>query len=462
MNKYFVPFKAIALSLLVFITHICAFAQLPKDVYKIEYKVSSNIPNEFVWLINTTSKTKTKVMLPEPSYINETPRFESDYIIKIPAIKFSSDFLKTDRQPFYLYAVTAEGGFFLVDSKYNEHQFTWVNKYDCFITANGSIFNEKGDYYEEYYSILKYDKCIAISKKVHNIASIDYFKGCKKLSLTTPILDLVDFGDTVLYLLNDSIVYYSISEDKQLSKLPSIYSSEINKFHKISILPTRIYKASKRIPIRTEQGKWAYMNEKMETTIQPFAADLALPFLLQKEQAPVFLNGKWGIMNTKGEMTTPFRFDSLKIGKNISEIELMDNKEIFHINQQTGKIEPKYTKPLETQTTKPDEVPKRNYGSSCLVYILENNNSSYTKRAHILVSLSYDNDNIEHSHMSSWTRNAIHPEISGLWEKGYYRISEQWSNPYNADIILDRSCYHYRSEYEQKSDLLSVIEKGFY
>lgn len=121
MTKYFAPFKAIALSLLAFIAHICTFAQLPKDVYKIEYKASSNIPNEFVWLINTSTKKKTKVMLPEPSYINETPRFESDYIIKIPAIKFSSDFLKTDRQPFYLYAVTAEGGFFLVDSKYNEH-----------------------------------------------------------------------------------------------------------------------------------------------------------------------------------------------------------------------------------------------------------------------------------------------------------------------------------------------------
>lgn len=460
MNTYHALIKAITITLLTFILHICSFAQLPKDVYKIEYKVGSN-QNEYVWLVNTTTKKKTKVMLPEPSYINETPRFETDYILKIPAIGFASDYLKTTNQPFYLYAITAEGGFFLVNSEYKDHEFTSVHKHDCFIWANGNIFSEKGDYYKEFYSIHEYDKCIGISKKIYDIASIDYFKDCKILSLATPILNLVDFGDTVLYMLNDSIVYYSISEDRQLAKLPSLYSSEIKKLEKISVLPPRIYKESKRIPVRTGQREWAYMNEKMEVSIQPFAADLALPFLLPKEQAPVFLNGKWGIMNTKGEMTVPFRLDSISIQK--SNIQFKSNDTIYYVEPTTGKLNAKVkTTATQTPTKTENKKPQRNTGFACLVYILENPDNISSKRmAYILVSLTYNADNIDHAKMSSWVLNRVDPEILALQERGYYRTATLANNHYEADLLYEKSCYYCQEEYKAKSLNVIVIEKSF-
>jgi len=63
--------------------------------------------------------------------------------------------------------------------------------------------------------------------------------------------------------------------------------------------------------------------------------------------------------------------------------------------------------------------------------------------------------------MSSWVSNNIQSEISGLVERGYYNVYDSWNNPYSADQIIEKSCYHIRSEYEQKSSVISVLEKSF-
>jgi hypothetical protein len=474
MNINYTHFKTIAVCLLLVLLNNTIIAQLPKDIYTIEYKTGVN-KNEYIWLVNKTTNKKTKVMLPEPSYINETPRFETDYILRIPAIKYGSDYLKTSNQPFYLYAVREEGGFFLLNPKLKNNEFTYVHKFDCYnvnkpdcyFEAAGAYFNDNGEpcnqSYTKYVNKFKYDKCIGLVKneKVNGIYFVDYFKDCKKMQLTTPVLDLVDFGDTVLYMLNDSIVYYSISQDRQLAKLPSLYSSEVKRLEKLSVLPTRSYKKDKRIPVRTGQREWAYMNEKMETPIQPFTADLALPFLLPKEQAPVFLNGKWGIMNTKGEMTVPFRLDSISIYSERSyyNIQFKSNDTIYAVDPSTGKLK---SKNFNASASNTHTKPERKAGFACLVYILENPDKTGSNRmAYILVSLTFNADNIDHAKMSSWVLNRIDSEILALQERGYYRTADLSNNNYDADLLYEKSCYYCQEEYKAKSLNVIVIEKRF-
>jgi len=468
MNKYLTPFKAIAVSLLAFFTYTCSVAQ---DFYKAEtqtvtsYRINFRIGEKYnsFFIEDIFTEKKTKVSIPDKElFIDWIESCEPYPIFKIRVKKQHG--ITAQYHLLYLYQ---DGSYkFLYNSKNKDYTFYGTDQ--CILVSSREIiFDPYGNEIENVDPKNPKD-CFVNLVKI-NLAnekagtSIYYDKTYGKLNLTTHSeIIAVDMEPYFIYFQGDSLTYFDYKKNQKAAtyfSLPKSYTDEFvsytGKWKENFLKHLRIHKL---FPVQTGPKQYAYLNAAAETAIQPFTADLALPFLLPKEQAPVFLNGKWGIMNTKGEMTVPFRLDSISIQK--SNIQFKSNDTIYYVEPTTGKLNAKVktTPTAKTETKTENKKPERKRGFTCLVYHFENSNN---KKAYILVSLTYYLDNIDHNKMSSWVSNNIQSEISGLVERGYYNVYDSWNNPYSADQIIEKSCYHIRSEYEQKSSVISVLEKSF-
>lgn len=472
MNINYTHFKTIAVCLLTFFSYNCSVAQ---DFYKAEspavnnYRINFRIGEKYnsFFIEDIFTGKKTKVSIPDKEqFIDWIENCEPFPIFKIRIKKQHG--ITAQYHLLYLYQ---DGSYkFLYNSKDRNYSFDGIDK--CILVSNrGIIFDYNGNEIENVDPKNPRD-CFVNLVKI-NLAnekagtSIYYDNTYRKLNLTTHSeIIAFDMEPYFIYFQGDSLTYFDYKKNQKVAtyfSLPKSYTDEFlsytGKWKEDFLKQLRIHKL---FPVQTGSKQYAYLNAAAETAIQPFAADLALPFLLPKEQAPVFLNGKWGIMNTKGEMTVPFRLDSISIQK--SNIQFKSNDTIYYVDPATGKLNAKVkTTASKTPTKTENNIPKRNTGFACLVYILENPDNISSKRmAYILVSLTYNADNVDHNKMSSWVLNRVDSEILALQERGYYRTADLSYNHYDADLLYEKSCYYCQEEYKAKSLNVTVIEKSFY
>ncbi|MCG3166789.1 MAG: hypothetical protein POELPBGB_02571 [Bacteroidia bacterium] len=454
----------------VIITYSCAIAQNYSNEstavpdYKVSY--SLGIKYSYIFIENKTTGKKTKVVFPDKErWLDQVWDMSPLPMFKL---RTKTNFIGDTK--YYLLFLNNDGSFrFVINPKTKNNLFDGIG--EC-IFANGDyqIFDQFGEPIPDAYGYESSD-CFSNIVKI-NLAnsrtgtSEYYDKQFQKLKLTTQSkITAFDMDPYFIFFQSDSLYYFNYRENKMEASYPSlaeIASQKLNFTGNFKSEYETTFRIHKLFPVKVGNNQFAYINDKGEIAIDPFNADLALPFILPEGQAPVYFKNKWGIINKQGEYTVPLRLDSLNIGKNISEIEFNANDTIFYINKTTGQLQQKYFK-INTVASNNMKQPEKHFGFACLIYILENPDKTYDNTAYILVSLGYDYNNKNHEMMSSWSRNAIQSEVSGLWERGYYRKNDSWNNPYQADIIEDgRSCYFFKSEYDQKSRYVSVIEKTFH
>ncbi|HRB54166.1 MAG TPA: hypothetical protein PLD87_10865 [Bacteroidia bacterium] len=469
MNINYTHFKTIAVCLLTFFSYNCSVAQEYSEETSVipDYRIIYNLgkkSNSVSIECKSTGK-KTKVAMPDKErWLDQVWSIESLPMFKI---KTKTNFIGDDK--YHILYLNYDGTYkFLYNSKDRNYSFDGIDQ--CIlVSSRGIIFDQNGNEIENVDPKNPRD-CYVNLVKI-NLAnekagtSIYYDNTYRKLKLTTHSeIIAVDMEPYFIYFQGDSLTYFDYKKNQQTAtyfSLPKSYTDEFlsytGKWKEDFLKQLRIHKL---FPVQTGSKQYAYLNAAAETAIQPFAADLALPFILPKEQAPVFLNGKWGIMNTKGEMTVPFRLDSISIQK--SNIEFKSNDTLYHVDASTGKLRKTLIISM-TDTKTENKKPQRNTGFACLVYILENPDNISSKRmAYILVSLTYNADNVDHNKMSSWVLNRVDPEILALQERGYYRTADLSYNHYDADLLYEKSCYYCQEEYKAKSLNVTVIEKSFY
>lgn len=470
MNINYTPFKAIIASLLAFFLYTCSVAQEHSNEtsaipdYRIIYNLGKK--SNSVSIENKSTGKKNKVPMPDKErWLDQVWTLEPLPMFKI---KTKTNFIGDDK--YHILYLNYDGTYkFLYNSKDRNYTFDGIDQ--CIlVSSRGIIFDQNGNEIENVDPKNPRD-CYVNLVKI-NLAnekagtSVYYDNTYRKLNLITHSeIIAFDMEPYFIYFQGDSLTYFDYKKNQHTAtyfSLPKSYTDEFlsytGKWKEDFLKQLRIHKL---FPVQTGSKQYAYLNAAAETAIQPFTADLALPFLLPKEQAPVFLNGKWGIMNTKGEMTVPFRLDSISIQK--SNIQFKSNDTIYYVEPTTGKLNAKVkTTATQTPTKTENKKPQRNTGFACLVYILENPDNISSKRmAYILVSLTYNADNIDHAKMSSWVLNRVDPEILALQERGYYRTATLANNHYEADLLYEKSCYYCQEEYKAKSLNVIVIEKSF-
>lgn len=210
-------------------------------------------------------------------------------------------------------------------------------------------------------------------------------------------------------------------------------------------------------PVMTEPGKWTFVKASGALVGASTEADFILPLI--RKVAPVTKNDKWGLMNKEGLIITPIQYDSLSFDG--TTYFLYDNKarKKYFVSESGALTE--YISPPPSANVGSD-ANNRKSNCTCLIYSFNNPNLSYDNRAYILVDLCYYPDKADHNTMARWVKNAIGSEIQSLWSQGYQQVNEAWNNVYQADILGDRSCYFYESEFKMKSSRVSVFRKNFY
>lgn len=428
---------------------------LPSSKYAIEYDVSAK-SNTYIWLIDKTAGkkgNKIKVNLPEAYEIYSTPYFITDYVVQIEVNANNSFNVAGPYLYYYLYVPTADGGFFLKDERENRYIFRNANAKgkNCLIVASSLVFTATGEKLGTFHKTFK-NYVSVISKgnegeetQFYNINTCS--KNNTKASGSGFGKTFFELGNSLFILKGDSLLIYNLNSDYLSGKyltVPSVFLSNLalNKgywshFHDP-------IKKTKLFPVKTGEGLWSYLNENGEKVVAEFNADMALPFLFPKEQAPVLWQGKWGLMNKSGMMTQPFHFDYLNIGEFYPQTIFTKKDSSFTMNSE-GRLVPYF-----------NQVKENNYETVCLAYYFKGQ-----KFAYLLVTLNYNKNNVDHQKMSEWVLRNIQPEINGFGERDYYRVNDTWNNVYQADELILKGCSSCKKDFEQLSPYVTILEKTF-
>ncbi|MEZ4827763.1 MAG: hypothetical protein R3C61_15985 [Bacteroidia bacterium] len=426
---------------------------LPSARYTIEYDIAASA-NTYIWLRDQSAGKKAgkiKVNLPNDYEIYDTPRFITDYVVEIRVNTKSS--YSEPTLYYYLYVPTAEGGFFLKD---DDGRYIFRDAYpygkNCLIVAGPLVFSATGERMGLFHK--KFTNTISFITKNPNgeITEFYNFKTCEKnkISLSGSGFQSMffEFGSKLFIVKGDSLEIFDLNLGSFISRYPSVPKVVLTQ-----LAMTKSYGShyrdpvnkTKLFPVRINDSQWTYINENAESVFPPFQADLALPFVFPKNQAPIMHQGKWGLIDKTGVLTAPFQFDKVNFGEFYSQTIFSKKDSLFTINQE-GQLMPFV------------QVKNENAMQSvCLVYYFKGPQSAY-----LLVTLSYDATKpLDHQEMADWVLNRIQSEISSLWQRNYYRVNDYWNNIYQADELILQGCETCKRQFEQLSSQVIMIEKVF-
>jgi hypothetical protein len=428
--------------------------------YEVKYKQRTLI------LQDKKFKLRKEVEIPAPQdYEIIKTEWISDRLLLVKCEKITPISYKHPLIFFYKTDLNLGGGGLLERSgmvlKVKEEEFKIFKKHNAILLENKQLFNSYGDFKgylvaelspQENYSAIAFsnnpDKKDAMWEIINKDGKTFTFK----------YNDLTLFDPNIIVEINGGMfTFYDIQQAKAIASFPSYDESFIKNKMKESWHPLKYSMYNNdAYPVIVEDGKWVFVNHKAVPQGQAIKADLLLP--LMKKAAPFSLNNKWGLIAKDGTTLAPAVYDSLSFDGKTYQLYDYKFRKTYNVTENGILEEVKISAPANPSTSSNE----RRSTCTCLIYSFKNPDLNYDNKAYILVDLCYYPDQADHTAMARWVKNAIGSEIQSLWTQGYYRVNEAWNNVYEADLLRDRSCYFYESEFKMKFSKVLVFKKNFY
>ncbi|MCW5908015.1 MAG: hypothetical protein KIS94_09165 [Chitinophagales bacterium] len=314
---------------------------------------------------NTSSSKKTKVTLPglskDLSLYSDIKSISNTSLLKI---RLKSSYVG-GAESYMLMKINQDGSYrFLLNSKNNDYIFTSVEGCHGFVITSYDIFNAELEpvqglvqaKYSTYYDNDVYE-CFSKAIKL-NFAdgSAKYYNSeGKLLSFTTSGKCVLIYNNNYLITFDrDSAFVFDITTNDYVVRRASLPDSLTKRF--LNFTGNYEIEFEKRIvesgvlPAKTADSRYEYVDFSGNTVVAPFNAELALPYFLPANQAPVQVGGKWGVMDKSGNFTTAPKFSKFHFYNRINELEFHVGIEKHWVNEK-GILILIYPKPTENNYT---------------------------------------------------------------------------------------------------------------
>lgn len=428
--------------------------------YEVKYKPRTLI------LEDKKFKLRKEVEIPAPQdYEIVKTEWLSDRLILVKCEKMTMSSYKQPLIFFYKTDLNLGGGGLLERSgtvlKVKEEEFKIFKKHNAILLENKLLFDSFGDFKgylvaelspQENYSAIAYSQKPDKKDAMWEIIN----KDGKNFTFKYNGLTLFD-SKSIVEINGGKFTFYDIEQANAIASFPSYDENFIENKMKESWYPMKFSMGNNdAYPVIVEDGKWVFVNHKAVPQGQPIKADLLLP--LMGKAAPFSSNNKWGLIAKDGTMLAPVVYDSLSFDGKTYQLYDYKSRKTFNVTENGTLEEIKISAPAgpTTSSNKPKSM------CTCLIYSFKNPDLNYDNKAYILVDICYYPDQADHNAMARWVKNAIASEIQSLWTQGYYRVNEAWNNVYEADLLGDRSCHFYESEFKMKFSKVLVFKKNFY
>lgn len=314
---------------------------------------------------NTLSSKKTKVTLPgiskDLSLYSDIESISNTSLLKI---RLKSTYRDVG-ESYMLMKINQDGSYrFLRNSKDNSNLFKNAEGCHGFVITSHDIFNanlepvqglEQAKYstYNDNNVYECFEKAIKLnfadgSAKYYNTEG-------KLLSFTTSGKCVVIYHRNHLIAFDrDSVFVFDITVNEHVVRRASLPDTLTKRF--LNFTGNYEKEFEKRIiqsgvlPVKTADDRYEYINFSGNGVVAPFKAELALPYFLPANQAPVQVGGLWGVMDKSGNFKTAPKFSTFHFYDRINELEFHVGIEKYWVNDK-GELILIYPKPTENSYT---------------------------------------------------------------------------------------------------------------